>query len=162
VKEILGHLLIKSEASVELVAAFKRQQKTKMPRVMRKAVCRVEANRLLKNRCTPAGNMLGHCSIKSQKNWWKGRFWWRLSYCFHRALLLRYSLQACQERLRFTHWQEWEVCSSKWNSAWRWKRRRETPYEMGVSVSLWQKQNLMLLFTSEQRLKTPCRRCNTP
>ena len=48
VKEILGHLLIKSEARVQLIAAFKRQQKTKMPRVMCKAVCRVAAKRLLK------------------------------------------------------------------------------------------------------------------
>jgi len=38
VKEILGHLLIKSEARVQLIAAFKRQQKAKMSRVMRKAV----------------------------------------------------------------------------------------------------------------------------
>jgi len=45
VKEILGHLLIKSEARVQLIAAFKGQQKTKMPRVMRKAVCRVAAKK---------------------------------------------------------------------------------------------------------------------
>jgi len=47
VKEILGHLFIKSEARVQLIAAFKRQQKTKMPRVMHKAVCRIAAKRLL-------------------------------------------------------------------------------------------------------------------
>ena len=34
VKEILGHLLIKSETRVQLIAASKRQQKTKTPRVI--------------------------------------------------------------------------------------------------------------------------------
>jgi len=72
VKEILGHLLIKSEARVQLIAAFKRQQKTKMPRVMRKAVCRVAAKRLL-NKLLPThreyvGSLFKACRlIKSLK-----------------------------------------------------------------------------------------------
>jgi len=38
VNDILGHPLITSEARVPLTAAFKRQQKSKIARVMSKAV----------------------------------------------------------------------------------------------------------------------------
>jgi len=62
VKEILGHLSIKSEARVQLVATFKRQQKTKILRVMRKAVCRVAAKRLLNKSLQTRREYLGHCS----------------------------------------------------------------------------------------------------
>ena len=67
VKKILGHLLIKSEARVQLVAAFKRQQKTKMARVMRKAVCKVAAKRLLnkslQTRREYVGSLLKACRL---------------------------------------------------------------------------------------------------
>jgi len=48
VKEILGHLLINSEARVQLIAAFRKQQTMGMPiSIMSKTACRVVAKRLL-------------------------------------------------------------------------------------------------------------------
>jgi len=66
-KEILGHLLIKSEAKFQLIAAFIRQQKSKMPRVMRQAVCRVAAkrllNKLLQTRREYVGSLFKACRL---------------------------------------------------------------------------------------------------
>ena len=109
VKEILGHLLIKSEARIQLIAAFKRQQKTKMPGVMCKAVCRVAAKRLLnkslQTRREYVGSLLKACRlIKSLKIDGKEDF----GEGCHTASTEPYYydtayMQACQERLHFTH-----------------------------------------------------------
>jgi len=69
VKEILGHLLIKSEAKVQ---DLRDNKKTKMPMVMCKAVCRVAAKRLLnkslETRREYVGSLLKACRlIKSLK-----------------------------------------------------------------------------------------------
>ena len=67
VNEILGHMLTNSEASVHLLTAFKKQQKTRMPRVMRKGVCRIPARRLLnkslQTRKENVGTLLKACRL---------------------------------------------------------------------------------------------------
>jgi len=55
-------MLTNSEARVQLLTAFKKQQKTRMPRVMRKAVCRIAARRLLNKSQQTRKEKVGLCS----------------------------------------------------------------------------------------------------
>ena len=67
VKEIQSHLLLNSEARVQLITAFKKRQEIRMPRVLRKAVCRMAARRLLnkslQTRKEHVGSLLKACRL---------------------------------------------------------------------------------------------------
>ena len=67
VKEIESHLLLNSESRVQLMTAFKKRQKSTMPRVMHKAVCRMAARRLrnksLQTRKEHVGSLLKACRL---------------------------------------------------------------------------------------------------
>ena len=67
VKEIQSHLLLNSEARVQLITAFKKRQEIRMPRVLHKAVCRMAARRLLnkslQTRKEHVGSLLKACRL---------------------------------------------------------------------------------------------------
>jgi len=64
---VTSALLTNSDARVHLLTAFKKQQKTRMPRVMRKAFCRIAARRLLnkslQTRKENVGTLLKACRL---------------------------------------------------------------------------------------------------
>ena len=131
-QKILGHLLIKSEARI---AAFKRQQKMKMPKVMRKAVWQKGCSTRRPAGKYYVGSLLKACGlIKSLKIDGKEDF----GEGFHTASTEPYYYNTAYKLGKIDYGSPIddngkcvvpnEILSEDV------KKRRETPHEMGVLV----------------------------